>query len=163
MKEQNTSLREKILILYLSWFGVGYSPRAPGTFGTIAALPFLWLLQHYAVPAPILVFAVTLMTIIACVAADTIQRARNLQDPQWIVVDEVIGMFITWYIVMPQSPLEWGLAFAAFRFFDIVKIWPASYFDKQVKNGAGTILDDVISGFFAGLFVYVIANYFLRN
>jgi phosphatidylglycerophosphatase A len=163
MKEQNTSLRENILLLYLSWFGVGYTPRAPGTFGTLAALPLLWWLQRLVIPVPILALAITLMTILACLAADHIQRLRNLQDPQWIVVDEVIGMSITWLIVLPQTPLEWALAFAVFRFFDIVKIWPASYFDKKVKNGAGTILDDVISGVFAGIFVYVIAKYFLRN
>jgi phosphatidylglycerophosphatase A len=162
VKEQKDTWLDRLCLVYLTWFGVGYVPRAPGTFGTIAALPMLWFLQSLAVPFTPQVLLVFLMTLAACAAAERVQTRRGLQDPQWIIIDEVIGMFITTLIVAPRSLLEWALAFGAFRFFDIVKLWPASYFDREVKNGAGTILDDVVSGFMAGLFVYGVAHFFLR-
>lgn len=159
MKEQNIS--EKLSFLYLSWFGVGYARKAPGTFGSLAALPFLYLLHWLHAPVWFCVTLFTLMTLAACWVADIVQRRLSLHDPQWIVVDEVIGMGITWLIVRPESPGGWLACFIAFRFFDIVKIWPASYFDKRVKSGAGTILDDVVSAFYAGIFVWPVVHLFL--
>lgn len=163
MKEQNNNFAHQMMIMYLSWFGAGRAKKAPGTFGTLAALPFIYAWSLLQTPMWISAIVISLMTLIACWTADIIQKKMRLQDPQWIVVDEVIGMAITWMIVSPRNFLEWGLCFAAFRFFDIVKIWPASYFDKKVKNGAGTILDDVISGVFAGNFVLALSHFFLRN
>lgn len=162
MKEQNSIKPNRLLLLYLSWFGTGYSPKAPGTVGSLATLPFLYLLQ---INAPSILFLVALiisLTLFACWFADIVQKQMSLQDPQWIVIDEVIGMLITWTIVRPQTYLEWALVFGVFRFFDIIKIWPASFFDKKVKNGAGTILDDVVSGLYAGVFVYYLSVFFLR-
>jgi phosphatidylglycerophosphatase A len=102
------------------------------------------------------------MIVAACLAADHVQKQLNVQDPQWIVVDEVIGMALTWAIVKPTTLSLWIGCFVMFRFFDIVKLWPASYFDKKVKNGAGTILDDVVSGLFAGIFVYGLSTFLQR-
>lgn len=163
MKEQNPAAPNKFLLLYLSWLGTGYAPKAPGTVGSLATLPLLWLLHLAAPSTNLLLLLVAAMTVLACLAADKVQKQLRLQDPQWIVIDEVIGMLLTWTIVRPLTILEWVLVFAAFRFFDIVKIWPASYFDKKVKNGAGTILDDVVSAGYAGLFVYVISKFILRT
>lgn len=153
----------KLFRIYLSWFGSGYAPKAPGTFGTIAALPFIyaWSLLN---PAHWLNFLlITIMTVGAIFIAEIIQKSTHSHDPQWIVIDEVIGMLITWSIVRPTTLLEWTLCFAVFRLLDIFKIWPASYFDKQIKHGAGTILDDVVSGVYAGVFLHFAAHYFLRN
>jgi phosphatidylglycerophosphatase A len=163
MKEQNNNYAHKTMIMYLSWFGAGRAKKAPGTFGTLAALPFIYAWSLLLPPMWISAIVISIMTLLACWSADIIQKKLQLQDPQWIVVDEVIGMAITWMIVSPRNILEWGMCFIAFRFFDIVKIWPASYFDKKVKNGAGTILDDVISGVFAGNFVWAVSHFFLRN
>ena len=163
MKEQKTAAPNKFLLAYLSWFGAGYAPKAPGTFGSLATLPFLYLLHLYAPSTLLLCIIIFTMTLLACWFAEIVQKQMHLQDPQWIVVDEVIGMLITWTIVRPTTILEWVLVFGVFRFFDIVKIWPASFFDKKVKNGAGTILDDVVSGLYAGLFVYLIAENILRT
>lgn len=153
----------KLFKIYLSWFGSGYAPKAPGTFGTLASLPFIYawsLLQ----PSHIVNFIlIIIMTVMAIFTAEIIQQAARSHDPQWIVIDEVIGMLITWSFVRPSSALEWILCFAAFRLLDIFKIWPASYFDKKIKHGAGTILDDVVSGVYAGVFVLTISHYFLRT
>lgn len=162
MKAQNTAAPNKLLLMYLSWFGAGYAPRAPGTVGSLSSLPLLYVLGLFNATTFLMCIMIFAMTVLACWAADVVQKQLQLQDPQWIVIDEVIGMLITWTIVRPHSWLGWMLIFGAFRFFDIVKLWPASYFDKQVKNGAGTILDDVVSGIFAGVFVYLVSNYILR-
>lgn len=152
----------KLFKVYLSWFGSGYAPKAPGTFGTVASLPFIyaWSLLDPSHIGNLLL--TTIMTIIAIFAAEIIQQASKSHDPQWIVIDEVIGMLITWSIVRPQTIIEWSLCFISFRVLDIFKIWPASYFDKQIKHGAGTILDDVVSGVYAGIIVYFTSHYFLR-
>ena len=88
------------------------------------------------------------------------QKKYQLHDPGWIVIDEVLGIAVTWLFIAGYTWLDYLLIFAFFRFFDIVKIWPASYFDKKVKHGAGTIIDDIISGIFAGL-LYLGVHHFL--
>ena len=77
----------------------------------------------------------------------------------WIVIDEVIGMLITWAFVMDVEFPTIFLTFASFRFFDIVKIWPASYFDK-LHHGVGTITDDVISAFYAVAVTLLFVRFF---
>ena len=153
----------KLLRVYLSWFGSGYAPKAPGTVGTLASLPFIyaWSLLHPSLLENSLL--ISLMTLLAIFAAEVIQKASHTHDPQWIVIDEVVGMLITWAIVLPTNLVEWSLCFGAFRLLDIIKIWPASYFDKQIKHGAGTILDDVVSGVYAGIIIKFFSDFFLRN
>ncbi len=153
----------KLFKVYLSWFGSGYLPKAPGTFGTLASLPFIYA---WSLPQPTHLnnfLLITIMTVAAIITAEIIQKASQSHDPQWIVIDEVIGMLITWSIVRPTTLLEWALCFVVFRILDIFKIWPATYFDKQIKHGAGTILDDVVSGLYAGIFLHFLSHYFLRN
>ncbi len=162
MKDPQDSALRRLETVYLTWFGAGRAPRAPGTFGTLASLPFIWLLHFYGVPTIAIALLALAMTVLACWCAERAQKRLGLQDPQWIVVDEVVGMLITWACVRPETWVGWLACFVAFRFFDIVKIWPASFFDRKVKNGAGTILDDVVSGFYAGIFVEL-GSVFLRH
>lgn len=152
----------KLIIIYLTWFGAGRAPKAPGTFGTLAALPFIYAWSLIGLSTWINLLVIAVLTLFACLAADKIQKERQLQDPQWIVIDEVLGMALTWAIALPSTVSGWIIAFILFRFFDIVKIWPASFFDKKVKNGAGTILDDIVSGVYAGLITYAVLHFFQR-
>lgn len=153
----------KLFRVYLSWFGSGYFPKAPGTIGTLAALPVIYAWSLLTPPLWLSCLLIIAMTLTAIFSAEVIQKASHTHDPQWIVIDEVIGMLITWAIVIPTNFIEWSLCFGAFRLLDIIKIWPASYFDKQIKHGAGTILDDVVSGLYAGIFVKFISDFFLRD
>ena len=107
MKEQNNNFAQQLMIMYLSWFGAGRAKKAPGTFGTLAALPFIYAWSLLETPIWVSAIVISLMTLIACWTADIIQKKMQLQDPQWIVVDEVIGMAITWMIVSPRNFLEW--------------------------------------------------------
>jgi len=148
-------------ILFLSFFGVGFVKYAPGTFGTLATLPFLYLLGQVKPPLFLFIPFLVSTTIIACLITEFVQRKEHLHDPQWIVIDEVLGMATTWLFSQSFSPSHLIVQFVLFRFFDIVKFWPASYFDKKMTHGAGTILDDIVSGIFAGT-VYLILTYFIN-
>ncbi len=148
-------------ILFLSFFGVGFVKYAPGTFGTLATLPFLYILGQLKPPLFLFIPFLISSTIIACFIADFVQKKENLHDPQWIVIDEVLGMSTTWLFTQNFSLSHLIAQFILFRFFDIIKFWPASYFDKKMTHGAGTILDDIISGIYAGI-VYLILSYFIK-
>ena len=159
MNEANRPSLKRLDILFLSFFGVGFLPKAPGTWGTLATLPFLYFLGRYHPPYILFIPFVVIMTVISSFIADIVQKNYNLHDPQFIVIDEVLGMTTAWLFIQNHNLTHLFILFVLFRFFDIVKFWPASYFDKQVDHGAGTILDDIVSGIFAGL-VYLVINYF---
>ena len=159
--EKQPSLK-KPEILFLSFFGVGFIPKAPGTFGSLATLPFLYLLGLLHPPFFLFIPFILILTGASCYIADSVQKQLSLHDPQWIVIDEVIGMSVTWLFISTHSLSHLFLQFILFRFFDIVKFWPASYFDQKVDHGSGTILDDVVSGIYAGI-VYKILVYLLPS
>ena len=161
MKVQNNSLKQKLTTIYLSFFYVGFFPKAPGTAGSLATIPLLYLLAIK--PLSLVTFVILLISITAltCWLTDKMQRDMQLHDPQWIVIDEVLGMLTGWLFIYPSTSWEDLLAlFILFRFFDIIKIWPASDFDKMT-HGCGTILDDIISGIFAG-FALLGGKFFLN-
>jgi phosphatidylglycerophosphatase A len=159
MNHDNRPSLKRLDILFLSFFGVGFLPKAPGTWGTLATLPFLYALGRFNPPFFIFIPFLTILTVISCFIAHRVQEQFSLHDPQWIVIDEVIGMSVTWLFIGKHTLVNLFILFAMFRIFDIVKIWPASYFDKKIKHGAGTILDDVISGIYAGVLYSVIIKF----
>jgi phosphatidylglycerophosphatase A len=96
----------------------------------------------------------------ASYAAEHAQKKYQIKDPSWIVVDEFLGMLTGWIcLTATLSELSWQinvLHFFFFRFFDILKFWPASYFDKKMLHGAGVILDDIVSGVYSFIATYFI-------
>ena len=86
----------------------------------------------------------------SCFIAEAMQKRTATSDPSWVVMDEVLGMFVAWVFMRPHTFLELGILFVAFRFFDIVKPWPVNRIDRM-KHGAGTMLDDVMAGLYAAL------------
>lgn len=161
MKDQNNTFLDKFYLTYLSFFGSGYSPVAPGTMGSIATIPVIFCLHILNFNFYFLLVLITIITIWTCFITEYIQKKFSVHDPGWIVADEVLGMIATWMFIYPRFDLySISLVFVFFRFFDIVKIWPASYFDKKVTHGSGTILDDIISAIFAGFALLVTIKYF---
>jgi len=146
-------------------FGSGLSPFAPGTVGTLAAIP-LYLLSVYYIdwsfsePNNFIVL-VLIMFVIGCICAHYTGKALGVVDHGAIVWDEVVGYFVTMFVIPHGviSSIEFGVwlivGFFIFRFFDIFKPWPASWVDKNVKNGVGVILDDVIAGVFSAAALYI--------
>jgi len=160
VKDQKNAATRFINHTFLSFFGTGYAPKAPGTVGSLATIPLIYALSYLQISFITLVILTSVIFILACLVADIVQKQEQVFDPGWIVIDEVIGMLITWMFVFPKVDLvNILLVFGLFRVFDIVKIWPASYFDKQMKNGFATIFDDVLSAFYAGFFLWLL-NYF---
>ncbi|MGM0594395.1 MAG: phosphatidylglycerophosphatase A family protein [Pseudomonadota bacterium] len=126
-------------------FGSGLAPVAPGTFGTLAALPLYLLLQPLA---PLLYLAVVLLALIVGVwLCQVTARQLGVHDHPGIVWDEFVGLWITLF----AAPGGWYwllLGFLLFRFFDVIKPWPIRWIDRRVEGGLGIMLDDVLAGIF---------------
>ncbi len=123
--------------------GSGLFPKAPGTAGTLLAVPLVYLLQQQS----LFVYALVTLFVLATGSWVCGYAAKKLQvhDHPGIVYDEVAGYLITMIIAPPGW--YWMLAgFLLFRFFDAVKPWPISWFDKNIHGGFGIMLDDVIAG-----------------
>ena len=159
MKDQKIQGPSILSVMFLSWFFTGKSPKAPGTVGSLATLPLIYLLHYLQINIYSLLAIIVALYIAAVVVTEKVQQEYHLHDPQWIVIDEVIGMLITWSFLMSVEVPHLFLVFGLFRIFDIVKIWPASYFDKH-PHGMGTITDDVVSGIFAGIVVKIVTHFF---
>jgi phosphatidylglycerophosphatase A len=130
-------------------FGSGLAPKAPGTFGTLAALPILLLLApfHMSPWFGLFLLATFGLGIYLC---DTTADALGVHDHGGIVWDEFVGLWITFWGVA-LTPLSLVLGFALFRLFDIVKPFPIRWLDKKVPGGLGIMIDDVLAGVFAWL------------
>jgi phosphatidylglycerophosphatase A len=158
MKEQKIQAPSIPTVLFLSWFYTGKFPKAPGTIGSLATLPLIYLLNYLHVNIYSLMALIVILFISSVIVTEHVQKKYHLHDPQWIVIDEVIGMLITWSFVRTIDFPTLFLVFSFFRLFDIIKIWPASYFDR-LHHGFGTIMDDVVSGVYAGIITVLIQKF----
>jgi len=144
--------------LAASGLKVGYIPVASGTFGTLIAVPFVVLSRIYF--SELLYFFITLLVLIISIfIADRAEKIYKEKDSSKIVIDEIAGYF-TACLFLPSTHWDFFvMAFFIFRFFDIVKLWPANYFDKK-EGGLSIVLDD----FFAGAYTLLILQiyFFLR-
>lgn len=126
---------------FVSFLGIGYIRPASATFGSLgAALVLYWSWPDIAFEVKLLLIVV--LFTVGCWICDQVERDEKTHDPHFIVIDEVVGMMIT-TIFLPHIWWQWLLAFLLFRVFDILKIWPASFFDKK-KGGFSIMIDDVI-------------------
>ena len=128
--------------------GSGLAPKAPGTFGTLAAIPLYLLLtglNHWLYLA-----VVVLAFVLGIYLCDKASRDLGVHDHGGIVWDEFVGLWLTLWLV--PVTWEWVLAgFVLFRFFDIVKPFPIKWLDQKVGGGFGIMIDDVIAGLYAWL------------
>jgi phosphatidylglycerophosphatase A len=149
-------LQRSLALVIATFFGSGYAPVAPGTVGTAAALPLAWLASLLPLGGQLaLLVAVTATGIWAAGIAG---RTLGVVDARPIVIDEVAGTLVT-LIGLPFTLPNAIAAFLLFRLFDILKPWPASYFDRKVKTGAGVVLDDVMAGLYARACMFVLTTY----
>lgn len=134
-------------ILTACWFGSGRIRPAPGTMGSIAAIPLGYLIA-WQFGFLGLAAASLLLLWIGTIAADYYGKKSGTVDDQTIVVDEVVGMWIA-AIPAETHPDLWFVGLVLFRFFDIWKPWPASWFDNRSKGGFDVMMDDVVAGIYA--------------
>lgn len=137
---------DRLFMAIATGFGVGSLPRAPGTWGSLLALPLHALLSR--LPPEQYAMALAAFFAIAVLSAGAAEKILDRKDPQVVVIDEVMGMLIT-LIAAPAKPLVWLLGFALFRFFDILKPWPIRFIDQRVNGGIGIVLDDVMAGIYS--------------
>ena len=143
-------------MLLATWFGAGLLPKAPGTWGSLAALPFAWLIERAWGPLGLVVAALAVFAV-GCWAAGAVARGGGIADPGYIVIDEVAGQFLT-LAAAPPGIATYLVGFALFRIADIVKPWPASWADRSVHGGFGIMLDDAIAAVYAALVLYLLTR-----
>jgi phosphatidylglycerophosphatase A len=143
-----------------TWFGSGLLPRAPGTWGSLAALPFAWLIS-YAGGWIALMVATILIFALGVWAADKAAKETGVQDPGSIVIDEVAGQWMT-LIPIGTDPLAFLIGFVLFRAADIFKPWPASWADRTLKGGIGVMLDDALAAVYP-LIVMILYHHLIQR
>ncbi len=142
--------------LVYTWFYLGLSPVAPGTLGTIGAIPLVLLLHDFG-PAHYLmiIFQIYLLGLFAAEEAEIILWES---DPKCVVIDEVVGFAITMLGIMPTWK-SLAIGFILFRILDIFKPFPISWCDRNIKGGFGIMFDDVLAGLLACLSLHLLARY----
>ncbi|MFV0596519.1 phosphatidylglycerophosphatase A [Shewanella sp.] len=151
------SLKNPIHFLALG-FGSGLAAKAPGTFGTLAAVPLYLLLAQLPLSWYL---AVTLVCVLAGIyICDKAAKDMGVHDHGAIVWDEVAGLLIT-MIAAPAGVLWLVAGFVLFRLFDIIKPWPIRWLDAKVEGGFGIMIDDVLAGIFALIGVQALAAFML--
>ncbi len=127
-------------------FGAGLVPVAPGTWGTLVALPVYWLVSPRLEPAEFLLMLVVLFAL-GVWACDATGRALGVADHGGMVWDETVAFLLVLFFT--PAALHWqALAFLIFRLFDILKPPPIRYYDRTLKNGFGVMFDDLIAAFY---------------
>lgn len=146
----------RFVIIASTWFGTGFSPLASGTVGTLAAIPLYLLMAK--LPIFVYIVVLVLFTLLSCRISGQAEVIFGEKDSSRIVIDEVVGYLVT----MIAAPVGWKgvvLGFFLFRFFDITKIPPARYFDRNLKNGYGVVLDDVVAGIYSCVALHLLTRF----
>ncbi len=162
---------KKINLLISTFFGNGYISKIPGTFTSLSTLIILYilfeLLQFKNLNYILILYSIIFFYSFYAVM-DSETEFDN-KDPRQIVIDEVLGQAMPLIFIVYLSsknlinfPVEiyYFLSFILFRFFDIVKPFPVSYFDKQHKNFFGIIMDDIMAGLYTMLIIYLVSFIF---
>ena len=149
----------KIISIFTTLFGIGYSPIAPGTIGSIFSIVFLYFLIKFVSYT----FLVIIFLIILFASLKLIEKYSNLlksHDSSTIVIDEFLGLFLIIlfydYLKFTNDFIMFLLILILFRFFDILKIFPINWVDKNIKNSFGVVLDDLLAGVYSIIVLYSI-------
>ena len=160
--------------LFVTMFGLGKVPKIPGTFGSLATIFILYFLFHKLNLSSNLILAVLIIIFIySFLAVASYIKDNENKDPKEVIIDEFIGQSVPIYLYeishgtvksTEEAIIFYSLCFILFRFFDIVKPFPVSFFDKNFKNSFGVIMDDVCAGFYVVLSLIcfmVLSSYFV--
>ena len=137
-----------------TFFFLGNVPKAPGTAGSLGALAAAWVLHEYlGISGAYISFLGLLLMAPAIWAAGRMAKDTASKDPQVVVIDEVVGQWITLAGATTLNGISWIAAFALFRLFDIWKPPPVRQIER-IPGGAGIVLDDAVAGIYAALVLY---------
>lgn len=137
---------DRVLVAIATGMYTGKIPFAPGTWGSVFALVPWYFCRNLSLPAYSLVLAV--IFILGFFSAGSVEKILDKPDPGCIVIDEIMGVFIT-LTLAPNHPVAWILGLVLFRIFDILKPFPVSWFDTRMHGGLGIMMDDVMAGIYA--------------
>ena len=141
------------ILLLATGFGVGNSPVAPGTLGTLVAIPIYYFLSEN--PSPLYEITLIGFFFLSVWISENAEAFFGKKDDPRIVIDEVMGFLIT-MLWLPKTILFIILGFFLFRFFDIVKPFPIRHLERQLKGGFGVVLDDVMAGVYANVVLHLL-------
>lgn len=144
-------------LIFLSFFGAGLSKYAPGTMGTLAALPFGFLILHFLGSTTLFLIA-TLLTVISIKEINKYEAEGGEHDDCRIVMDEVAGTFVALSMTATMNNLwlQAALVFVFFRYLDIKKPSIIGVAERNLNGGYGVMLDDILAGFFAGVLSWIV-------
>jgi phosphatidylglycerophosphatase A len=138
-----------------TWFGCGYFPWGPGTIGSLAAIAIAFVLHSTLDSGRIIFLVLILLLVLPAIWASTqTERLAAQEDPGMVVVDEVLGQWVT---LLGATALNWKsflAAFILFRLFDIWKPWPVRNFER-LPEGTGIVADDLAAGIYGALILYI--------
>ena len=147
--------------LFVTMFGLGKMPKIPGTFGSLATVIILYILFHISnLSSNLILIGLLIIFIYSFFAVSSHIKDNENKDPKEIIIDEFIGQSIPIYLYeishgteksADEAMIFYAICFVLFRFFDIVKPFPVSFFDRNFKNSFGVIMDDVCAGFYVVL------------
>ncbi len=145
-------MKKLSITMLATGFGLGRTPKAPGTAGSLLGLPLAYLFVLFGPQG--YMTATFLFAIFSMVIAQLYLAQTAAEDPQEVVIDEVAGMLIalTW---IPVHPITWGLAFVLFRVLDATKPGPIGVVDAKIKGGVGVVADDLVAGLFTNLILQI--------
>jgi len=149
-KQENNNwnvVLEKIYAVFTSWFYLGKIPFAPGTFGSLGAIPLFLLIQNHKI---IYIVILLFLIVFSIPSSNYIEKKLNKKDPSFVVIDEVIGQLVALLFITSINFSTIFLSFILFRIFDIIKPPPARLM-QSFYGGYGIIIDDIISGIYANL------------
>ena len=165
---------KRLNTLFVTMFGLGKLPKIPGTFGSLATIIILYTLFHILNLSSNLIFiGLIIIFIFSFSTITTYIKDNENKDPKEVIIDEFIGQSIPIYLYeishgteksADEAIIFYFICFVLFRFFDIAKPFPVSYFDKNFKNSFGVIMDDVCAGFYVVLSLIcfmVLKSYFI--
>ncbi|MDE0942454.1 MAG: phosphatidylglycerophosphatase A [Alphaproteobacteria bacterium] len=132
--------------LLATWFGSGLLRPAPGTWGSLAALPFAWAIVYYGGPMALAV-ATVIVFAVGCWAGGVYEQAGGGKDPRMVVIDEVAGQWLV-LIVAPLDLWYYLAGFLLFRLCDITKPWPANWAERRFTGGLGIMMDDIMAALY---------------
>jgi len=153
---QNAGLSGKTALLLSSWFGIGLMPKAPGTYGTLAALPPAIAMNYFGAFYSGLFLVIFIA--ISIWASGLSEKLLGRDDPSEVVIDEVAGFLVTMFL-LPSFWISFCAGFFMFRFFDILKPYPIKDLER-LKGGTGIVLDDLLAGIYANLGVRIFFLFF---
>jgi len=144
-------------VFFATCFGVGYLPKAPGTWASLIALPVAWAISNLF---GILVFLI-IIGILFCIgiwAANRCIKYFGHKDPSYVVVEVGVGQFFT-LVFIPPDLIFYTIGFILFRIFDILKPWPINWADRDLNSGFGIMFDDVLAGVYSSIILVIYVNW----